>query len=932
MKEMVGGCCVCSDERGWAENPLVYCDGQGCNVAVHQACYGIVQVPTGPWFCRKCESQERSARVRCELCPSKDGALKRTDSSGWAHVVCALYIPEVRFGNVTTMEPIILQLVPQERYNKLCYICEEQGKESKASVGACMQCNKSGCKQYFHVTCAQAAGLLCEEAGNYMDNVKYCGYCLYHYQKLVSSQQTSCKVRVKKDTHIKTIPAFKPIPADNATPEPSPEKATPAQCKERNRRSDKRNRQAANAASNSVNVNTNTDSVSVNLQSSNTEQGFQSDSSASTISNSSITNLNANSNDSCKNVDSKNKKSEFLCNSNSSSSKFAASNFKDTSVSPSHSPIFVNEKGKKKSKELNSDSDKRNSLDSKDSKEATAAPTFSSMYESFINKDLKANCSNQESKPASEKRKSAESAEEPEKKKSKHSKSKSKSTKSLIEAVIPPEKCNPQIPIVRIKRKFNHDKSCSSHSVEKVEHETVISVPESRCAPELKVISPKIELQDISNDQSESLPANIVEIKCEIDPPEEEDFMMLEENDLIDKVASILRTTILKMEKTKLPAAMKTKDLINGECTIPEKLDRFFKALIGGNMDHLNAPLKLWIQWGVGNHERLINVNELYQALGKLRPFKLLEKSVEYQLACQEITTDDERVLERTFDRMQPPTSLEDLLEKQWMQTSNFLMGQAQHFDIATLLSSLYQLKTENHTMEKQVQELISRRDALLAINARLKALPAEAVPNNLPYSALSLLAAKPLSPSDHHPAATFAGYIPFENAMVHSTQDFNCHKSPLASHSPAATVGSSSLPLTPSPIPCSPMTKPDVFPQLSAFTRDSSPLNHMPIVTSATSQPAHMFSSPGIISNSLLIPENSSYNNSMVSLANGSTDTQEQEPSTAVYQTISPPFSNPETNSPTNTTSHSVCNNLVFHQTFENALQNNNSSNEEDR
>ena len=33
---MVGGGCVCSDERGWAENPLVYCDGQSCNVAVHQ--------------------------------------------------------------------------------------------------------------------------------------------------------------------------------------------------------------------------------------------------------------------------------------------------------------------------------------------------------------------------------------------------------------------------------------------------------------------------------------------------------------------------------------------------------------------------------------------------------------------------------------------------------------------------------------------------------------------------------------------------------------------------------------------------------------------------------------------------------------------------------------------------------------------------------
>ena len=57
--------------------------------------------------------------MRCELCPNKDGALKRTDNGGWAHVVCALYIPEVRFGNVATMEPIILALVPQERFNKV---------------------------------------------------------------------------------------------------------------------------------------------------------------------------------------------------------------------------------------------------------------------------------------------------------------------------------------------------------------------------------------------------------------------------------------------------------------------------------------------------------------------------------------------------------------------------------------------------------------------------------------------------------------------------------------------------------------------------------------------------------------------------------------------------------------------------------------------
>ncbi|KAG8446895.1 hypothetical protein GDO86_014373 [Hymenochirus boettgeri] len=189
MKEMVGGCCVCSDERGWAENPLVYCDGHGCNVAVHQACYGIVQVPTGPWFCRKCESQERAARVRCDLCPHKEGALKRTDNGGWAHVVCALYIPEVQFANVLTMEPIVLQYVPHDRFNKTCYICEDQGRESRAASGACMTCNRHGCRQAFHVTCAQMAGLLCEEEAQEVDNVKYIGYCKYHFNKMVRDPQ-----------------------------------------------------------------------------------------------------------------------------------------------------------------------------------------------------------------------------------------------------------------------------------------------------------------------------------------------------------------------------------------------------------------------------------------------------------------------------------------------------------------------------------------------------------------------------------------------------------------------------------------------------------------------------------------------------------------------------------------------------------------------
>ncbi|RXM29696.1 Protein AF-10 [Acipenser ruthenus] len=189
MKEMIGGCCVCSDERGWAENPLVYCDGHGCNVAVHQA-YSVTG-PVLPVVALQKQHKWYTAFQRCELCPHKDGALKRTDNGGWAHVVCALYIPEVEFANVSTMEPIVLQSVPHDRYNKTCYICEEQGRESKAATGACMTCNKHGCRQAFHVTCAQFAGLLCEEEGSDADNVKYCGYCKNHYSKLRRSKRGS---------------------------------------------------------------------------------------------------------------------------------------------------------------------------------------------------------------------------------------------------------------------------------------------------------------------------------------------------------------------------------------------------------------------------------------------------------------------------------------------------------------------------------------------------------------------------------------------------------------------------------------------------------------------------------------------------------------------------------------------------------------------
>lgn len=58
-----------------------------------QACYGIVKVPLGNWLCRTCVL---GISPQCLLCPKKGGAMKATRAgTKWAHVSCALWIPEV---------------------------------------------------------------------------------------------------------------------------------------------------------------------------------------------------------------------------------------------------------------------------------------------------------------------------------------------------------------------------------------------------------------------------------------------------------------------------------------------------------------------------------------------------------------------------------------------------------------------------------------------------------------------------------------------------------------------------------------------------------------------------------------------------------------------------------------------------------------------
>lgn len=198
-------CAICLKMEPMGEQHLSCRD---CRLTVHRSCYGVSEDRSASkWICDMCTNDrgvQISTSYECVLCPVRHTEhefvepprishkkktdrerekerleremaleaaelyqqkqaelgrpldprepLKRTAGNNWLHVVCAIWTPEIRFGNAKALAPSEgIGSIPMARFEQICKIC-------KTREGACVTCHQ--CHAAVHVGCAHKAGYI----------------------------------------------------------------------------------------------------------------------------------------------------------------------------------------------------------------------------------------------------------------------------------------------------------------------------------------------------------------------------------------------------------------------------------------------------------------------------------------------------------------------------------------------------------------------------------------------------------------------------------------------------------------------------------------------------------------------------------------------------------------------------------------------------
>ena len=176
---------VCFDGGVADHNTVIFCDG--CNSSVHQACYGITEIPEGDFFCDRCQAIQWFASecddwhfyyakdaVKCALCPLHHGGLKPTTNGKWVHLSCAIWAPDSVILDLDDMSPVDISKVitqdsgtiksdsiPDQTTTQMSTPSCQYCGLSMGYITSCSGCDENGppCGCHFHPLCAWFQGL-----------------------------------------------------------------------------------------------------------------------------------------------------------------------------------------------------------------------------------------------------------------------------------------------------------------------------------------------------------------------------------------------------------------------------------------------------------------------------------------------------------------------------------------------------------------------------------------------------------------------------------------------------------------------------------------------------------------------------------------------------------------------------------------------------
>jgi len=197
-------CLICNDGEVTPHNRIVFCEG--CEISIHQKCYGIKNIPYGHYYCRLCENDRNAtagsgesngvaanlSSVVCELCPRPGGAFKRLQhlygapgDSLWVHVTCAKW-QNLRLSKEDIFEDPTQFINKYRNIGVQCCLCD-------SSRGAFSKCHEQNCENYVHVTCARDSRVCTvvdgSTVGNTEKNIGSSVFCPEHSAINISDLQ-----------------------------------------------------------------------------------------------------------------------------------------------------------------------------------------------------------------------------------------------------------------------------------------------------------------------------------------------------------------------------------------------------------------------------------------------------------------------------------------------------------------------------------------------------------------------------------------------------------------------------------------------------------------------------------------------------------------------------------------------------------------------